>query len=86
MPTTPAPDGQRRMVGVHEACERLNESRSYFARHSLPKLRYYKAGRTTQIDDTSIDELIAQRLAENPKNPHRGRPRKQPVVQEGAAA
>jgi hypothetical protein len=65
MRTTSAPDGQRRMVGVNKARERLDESRSYFTRHSLPKLRYYKAGRAIRIDDSSIDELIAQRLSNN---------------------
>jgi hypothetical protein len=65
MPTTPAPaDGQRRMVGVNKARERLDESRGYFTRHSLPKLRYYKAGRAIRIDESSIDELIEQRLSD----------------------
>jgi hypothetical protein len=77
-------DDKRRMVSVDYTCERLNESRSYFYKHSFPKLRHYKAGRATRIDDTSTDELIAQRLADNPLNPRakrRGRPRKQPAAQ-----
>jgi hypothetical protein len=57
-------DGQRRMVGVNKARERLDESRGYFTRHSLPKLRYYKAGRAIRIDESSIDELIEQRLSD----------------------
>jgi excisionase family DNA binding protein len=67
------------MVSVAEACKRLNESPSYFYKHSIRKLRFYKAGRATRIDDSSVDELIEQRLAENPANPQKprqGRPRK----------
>jgi excisionase family DNA binding protein len=76
--TAPSHDGGRRMISVNEACKRLNESRSYFYRVTLVRLRHYKAGRSTKIDETSVDELIGQRLAANPRNPQakrRGRPR-----------
>jgi hypothetical protein len=76
MSMTPASDGKRCMVGVKRACERLNESRSYFSKHSLPKLRYYKADRAIRIDDSSIDELVEARLTENSQKPRRGRPHK----------
>jgi len=83
-PTRPPEKEGRRMVTVREACQRLDESPSYFYRASLPHLRWYKLGRATRIEDASIDELIEKRLAANPKSaqrPRRGRPRK--VVAQG---
>jgi hypothetical protein len=79
---SPASDGKRRMISVAEAETRLNESHSAFYKNSFRKLRYYKVGRSTKIDETSVDELIEQRLAANPQNPQkprRGRPRKHPL-------
>jgi hypothetical protein len=67
------------MIAVNDACNMLGESRSYFYKHSIDKLRHYKAGRSTKIDASSVEELIAERLAANPRNPQaprRGRPRK----------
>jgi excisionase family DNA binding protein len=71
-------DGKRpvRMISVADACDRLGESRSHFYRYTLRHLRFYKTGRAMRIDEKSIDELIEARLAGNPANPRRGRPRK----------
>jgi len=72
----PAP---RRMITVDEARDRLGESRSQFYRVTLRQLRFYKMGRATRVDESSVDELIEARLAANPlsaQKPRRGRPRK----------
>ena len=93
MSTQSLPDGERAppvakskttgleplAVSPREACRLLGVSNTHFWTKVLPQLDNWHEGRARRISMAAIRKYVAQRIAENPQKPRRGRPRKHPL-------